>query len=122
MSRRIPAGSRSVKTRYFEKNTGIQVASFHHYESPQGKRIGRFDPKFLLISGIEYHPRGDGKPIPPRIGNKEINRILGKTGVQAKATYLYHVSEQAKKLWKEQVTNRLVKWKFIEGREWLFAY
>ena len=120
-TRRIPAGSRSIGTYYYDKTSGVLVAYFHHYVSPKGRIIGKFDPKTLLIDGVEYHLPKKGEPTPTRIGNKEINRILKKTGLRAKITYLYHVAEQSKKLWKEQVINRLVRWKIIEGREWLFA-
>lgn len=120
-TRRIPAGSKSVKTRYYEKVSNKQVASFHHYESPKGRRITRFDPKFLLIDGIEYHVRGQLQPEPGRIGNEAINRILKKHGLSAKITYLYHVSEQTKKLFKEQIRDRLVKFGIKEKREWVLA-
>jgi hypothetical protein len=120
-TRRIPAGSRGVGTYYYDKMSGVQVAYFHHYENPKGEIIGKFDPKTLLIDGVEYHLPKKGQPEPARIGNKKINQILRKTGWRAGMTYIYHVSEQAQKLWKEQVRNRLVRWGIMESREWLFA-
>ncbi len=117
-TRRIPAGSRSKKTRYFDKISRIQIANLHCYVSPIDKRIGDLDPKSLLIDGTKYY-FAEGQPEPARIGNKEINRILGKTGVRAMTTYLYHVSEQTQKLWKEQVRNRLERIGVLEKREWV---
>jgi hypothetical protein len=121
ITRRFPAGSRRVATYYYDKITGVQVAYFHNYEDPKGKAISKLDPKTLLIDGVEYHLPKKNQPIPARIGNKKINQILRKTGWRAGMTYIYHVSEQAKKLWKEQVRNRLVRWGIMESREWLFA-
>lgn len=116
VSPRIPSGSQSVGTYYFHRDTGVLVARFHHYESPEGVIIGVFDPKFLLIDHVEFHLPKRGTPEPDRIGNVEINRILRKTGIRAQITYYYHLTERAKKVWKEQVTNRLVKWGLKEGR------
>src|SRR5437870_11550645 len=108
----------ALKPWYNDRVSGIQIASFHHYESMQGKRITRFDPKFLIIDEIEYHVRGKDKPEPDRIGNEAINRILGKRRIAAKFTYLHHVSEKTRKLWKEQVRNRLVRIGILESRDW----
>ncbi|SRR6266511_5200144 len=116
-SGRIPIGSKSFETFYFDAVTSIQIARFHHYEKPHGGMIGRFDPKFLRIGGVEYHLPKKGSAQPPRLTNAEINRVLGKSGLQASATYLYYLSEQARKLWKEQVTNRLVMLGLKEGRD-----
>jgi len=71
----------------------------------------------LRIGGVEYHLPKKGSAQPPRLTNAEINRVLGKSGLQASATYLYYLSEQARKLWKEQVTNRLVMLGLKEGRD-----
>ena len=120
-TKRIPAGSRSVKTRYFDKTTGVQVADFHHYEGPDGKRITRFDPKFLLLDGVEYHRRGEGEPEPSRLRNSEINTILHKHGLDARITYVYKGWEQTKKWWKLQVRNRLVKLGILESRDWMLV-
>jgi len=105
-----------VGTFYYDPTTGIQIARFHHYQAAKGRIIGLFDPKFLLIDGVEYHLPDKGQDEPDRIGNIEINRILRKTGIRAQLTYLYHLSEQIQKVWKEQVTNRLIVLGIIEGR------
>lgn len=78
--------------------------------------IGLFDPKMLRINGVEYHLPKKGTPEPVRIGNAAINKILGKTGIQAAITYWHHSVEQGAKIWKEQVRDRLEKWGLIEKR------
>jgi hypothetical protein len=113
---RIPKGSKSCGTYYYNRVDGKQVAYFHHYETPEGKIIGKPDPKFLLILGIEYHLPQKGQPQPSRLSNGQINNILNKKGRDATITYLYYFAEQAQKIWKEQVTDRLEKWGLKESR------
>jgi hypothetical protein len=121
VSRRIPKGSQSVGTYYYEHVTGEFVAYCHHYVDPNGKQIGTLDPKILRIGGVEYHLPEKGAKQPDRIGNSKINEILQKTGWRSLATYYYHVEEQAKKIWATKIRSRLIKWKLMEKREWLFA-
>jgi hypothetical protein len=115
VSARIPAGSLSIGT-YCYDSQGILVARFHHYKTAKGDVIGQLDPKFLRISAEEFHLRKHGQPEPARLRNNEINRILGKTGIQARITYAYFCAERAKKVWKEYVIETLVKLGLKETR------
>jgi|SRR6185369_3805809 len=122
VTRRFPAGTRSVNTRYFDKVTGVQVARFHNYEAANGQQVTQFDPKFLLMDNVEYHLPAEGAPEPQPLSNKEINRILNKRGVSAGVTYLRYCGRKAKKTWKEQVRDRLVRFGILETRDWVLVW
>ena len=121
VTRRFPAGTRSVNTRYFDKVTGVQVARFHNYDDANGRKITPLDPKFLLIDNIEYHLPPEGDPQPRTLTNKEINHILNKSGLACAITYLRYGFRQAKRAWKQQVRDRLVKAGILETRDWVLV-
>lgn len=119
ITRRFPAGTRSVNTRYFDKVTGAQVGLFHNYVTANGEKITELDPKFLLIDSVEYHLPAAGSPQPSPLSNKEINRILNKHGLSAGVTYLRFCGREVRRVWKEQVRDKLVRFGILESRDWM---
>src|SRR5215831_12979729 len=99
---RIPTGSKSKESLYFEKTTGQQVAQVHQFEKPSGE-LGasrKPDPKRLYIKGVTYAIVKKNKPTPAPLSNKRINEILGKEGYAAALTYLTWLKLSVEKWWK----------------------
>jgi hypothetical protein len=100
VSRAIPRGSVSKEVFYYDRDKTL-VAIVHNFITPSGDIAASKlpDPKRMIISGVVYRRRKKTDRNRKRLTNKEINAILGKSGIQALLTYPVGWKDRLKNTW-----------------------
>jgi hypothetical protein len=99
VSATIPPGSISQEVFYYEGTNLVAVVQNFITPSGQIAGSGKPDPKRMVINNIAYRRRKATDPVRSRLSNREINRILGKSGWDARFTYSRGWWDMLKNVW-----------------------